>query len=127
MKPIAAMKLLMPGAFLLVLGLGNLGVGHYKSLEYDQVLAELEPNSHQQMLQNISPMQRMQIERKAATRLDERRRKAEARRDFYHLVSFGGEGFLVLSLLLFLCGFAAWQYQRKRLAAPKISPESTGP
>lgn len=116
MKQALAIKMIMPAAFLLVLGLGNIGVGYYKSLEYDRVLSELEPVEHPRALENVSPMQRMQIERVAATRLDERRRKAEARRDFYRLVTFGGKWFSVLGMLLLCCGLATTQYQRRKSA-----------
>lgn len=113
MQRFHSIKLLMPGIFLFVLGLGNIIVGHFKSLEYERVLTELEPTTPPRALANVPPMRRMQMERERATRLDERRRKAQGRLDFYELVTFGGKSFVGLSALFICCGLGMYHYQRR--------------
>ncbi len=97
MKP---MKLLLPGIFLLVLGIGNISVGTFKGAQYQQVLNELSVMERTQDNIQPSPLARFQLSGESAVRADQRLRKARARRDFYELVTFGGKGFVCFSLVL---------------------------
>jgi hypothetical protein len=124
MQRLYSAKLLLPGIFLFILGIGNVIVGHYKSQEYERVLSELAPSVPPRAILNVPPMQRMQMERERATRLDERRSKAQARRDFYQLVSFGGKGFMGLSALLIGCGICMHQFQRRQKPAKSLPQQN---
>lgn len=95
-------RLVMPSLFLLVLGAGNIGVGTYKSYQYQDVLDALSLQEPQASLITTSPLRRLQLERLAADRSYHRQEQATAKRDFYRLVSFGGEVFVALSILLLL-------------------------
>lgn len=101
-KPIT---FILPGIFLLILGIGNLIVGHFKGSQYDKVILELSvEKSGTELLHNASPMRRIQYEKTTANRLDERQNKAKARKDFYTLVSLGGKLFVALALVFFSFG-----------------------
>ncbi len=101
MRPV---KLILPGLFLLTLGAGNVGVGSFKSAEYQQVLEDLSVLDSSAVLQNASPMRRIQVAKVSADRLSARLTKAQHRRDFYNLVTFGGKCFIGLGLIFFLPG-----------------------
>jgi len=96
-------RLLVPGAFLFVLGLGNIAVGHYKSAEYQAVLKELSSISAQgPSLAAASPLKRIELAEVQNRRFEENLAKARARLDFYSLVSFGGKLMLAMSSILLL-------------------------
>jgi hypothetical protein len=101
---IKPMKFLLPGIFLLALGLGNLSVGAFKGRQYEEVLAELSVMEPTSELVNASPLSRVQLAKTTADRLSERQRKARARRDLYELVSFGGKVLVSISVVLLACG-----------------------
>lgn len=103
-KSLISARFLLPGFFLLLLGLGNIGVGHFKGAQYEQVLAELsEPHATVDLV-NASPLRRIELARQSVNRLSLRRSKAKARRDFYQLVTFGGKAFVILSSVLLFAG-----------------------
>ena len=110
-KRFRAIKLLVPGLFLLILGLGNLFVGLYKAAEYRAVLADLNPTAANEapVLVNVSPLRRIQMAKVAETRSYQRRNKAQGRYDFYRLVVFGGQAFISVSVMLLL-GSATLRY-----------------
>lgn len=116
-KPIT---FILPGIFLLILGIGNLIVGHFKGSQYEKVLLELSvEKSGTALLNNASPMRRIQYEKTTTNRLDERQNKARARKDFYILVSLGGKLFVGLALLLFSIGLIVEISSKQSIKNPK--------
>lgn len=104
------MKLLIPGLFLLVLGIGNISVGTFKGRQYQEVLDELSVLEPTPGLENASPLRRVQLAKQTETRLYQRQNKAENRLDFYQLVRFGGKVFMVIGALLTIAGlFMLWR------------------
>ena len=100
-----ARKFLLPGFFLLTLGVGNISVGTYKSQQYEEVLADLERlarSSHSKDILSVSPLRRIQLEKTASMRTFQRETQARSRRDLYQMVIFGGKVFLGISSFL-LC------------------------
>ncbi len=98
------MTFLLPGLFLLLLGVGNIVVGNYKVEQYKQVVANLGTLELPPVLQKASPLRRIQLAKLTESRTYQRRKTAVARLDFYHLVSFGGQVFASLSLPFLLIG-----------------------
>ena len=104
-KSPAYYTLLIPGIFMAVLGLGNVLLGSFKYEQYQDTLIqnrqELEsyPNSSDNV-ESLSPLQRLRSTTKQSTRIMDLVRKAEARRDLYSLVIYGGKVFLLISALL---------------------------
>jgi len=96
------MKFFLPGIFLLVLGIGNISVGTFKRQQYSSVLKELSVRESTTELVNVSPLRRIQLAKQNANRNYERIGHARARRDFYGLVTFGGEVFIGLSAVFLL-------------------------
>ena len=115
MKP---MKFFLPGVFLLVLGAGNITVGEFKGRQYEQVLEELSGLQLPPQLINVSPLRRIQMESET-DRLFQRQKNAEARRDFYKLVSFGGRVFIAMSVVLLSLGavFSYFHFMNSRKQA----------
>jgi hypothetical protein len=99
-----AVKLILPGLFLLTLGAGNFGVGSFKSREYQQVLQDLSVLESSAVIKNASPLRRVQVAKVSADRLSARLSKAQHRRDFYNLVQFGGKCIIALSFVFLLPG-----------------------
>ena len=93
-------KIALPGAFLMLLGLGNIVVGAYKSNQYQAVLTELSQLEEPIPLVNTSLLKRIQLEQNKILRIDQRRSKVRGRIDFYNLVTFGGKVMLSISFLL---------------------------
>ena len=94
---------LVPGVFLLILGMGNLGVGHFKRMQYDEVLKELSQleSSRPEL---SSPLARIEEANRDGLRLYHRQKRAQNRRDFYDLVEYGGKVFTAVSILFFVPG-----------------------
>lgn len=123
--PDVSVKFVLPGIFLLLLGIGNIAVGHYKGEQYNQVLEELSEPHPSANLVNASPLRRIEFVRHSANRLSQRQSKARARRDFYQLVTFGGKSFVGLSIVLLFSGLCVRYIERSRpqsLAPPKLTP-----
>lgn len=99
------MKLVIPSAFLLVLGIGNIAVGYYKQAQYDTVVQELSQATFIPDEVRATPLMRIQVSKPATARLYQRQQKAAGRRDFYRLVVLGGKLLLGLSFILL---FWAW-------------------
>lgn len=94
-----ANRLLIPGLFLLILGLGNIAVGELKYSQYKEVIKELKNSTYtegNEMLK-ASPLRRLQLEQERANRTDERLQKSKARASLYFLVRSGGQIFLAIS------------------------------
>ena len=108
------LRLLVPGIFLLLLGVGNLSVGVFKGQEYQSVLDELSSIQPSPGMENTSPLRRIRLAKKAADRRYERLDKARARRDFYHLVLFGGKVFVGISVILLFAGGGLHYFQSNR-------------
>ncbi len=101
--PFKLARLFVPGAFLFILGLGNIGVGHYKTAEYQELMEELSVvASEEASLPVSSPLKRIELAEVKNKRFEENLAKARARLDFYSLVSFGGKLMLALSFILFV-------------------------
>ncbi|OVE80326.1 hypothetical protein BVY02_00545 [bacterium J17] len=99
-----ALTFLMPGVFLMLLGIGNISVGTFKGDEYQAVIDELAELSPTAALINASPLERIQLSNESIAKNYQRQRKAKARRNFYRLVTFGGQVFIAISLFLLLIG-----------------------
>lgn len=96
------MKFFLPGVFLLLLGLGNILVGMTKSLQYDRLLAELSAQENNQTLEEMAPLERVQAANRQESRVIKNLSTAVSRREFYSLVTLGGEVFVGLSAGLLL-------------------------
>jgi len=104
-------KLFVPAIFLLVLGLGNIGVGSLKKQQYQQVLSELTLRSPELPLINASPLRRIQLNRHSEDRNLDRLKQAQTRIDLYHLVILGGAAMVSLgSVLLLLSACVNFKY-----------------
>jgi hypothetical protein len=131
-KPV---KLILPGVFLLTLGAGNFGVGSFKGREYHQVLEDLSVLESSAIIQNASPMRRIQLAKVSADRLSARLAKAQHRRDFYNLVEFGGKCIIALSFALLLPGLILTFRSRTQVAkelnasisGTSLAPQSDAP
>jgi hypothetical protein len=96
------MKLLLPAVFLLILGLGNIGVGIQKRDQYQEVIEELTELRPTEALTPTSPLIKFQQELQSADRNTQYRKQAEDRKEFYSLIAYGGFLILLLSALLFV-------------------------
>jgi hypothetical protein len=102
------MKFVVPGIFLLILGIGNISVGTFKGDQYEQVLADLSAQEPTIGAADASPLRRIQLATQAASRLYQRQEKAQAKLDFYNLVATGGQVFVALSLIFFAAGLVRY-------------------
>ncbi len=99
------MKFLLPGLFLLVLGLGNILVGSFKEHQYLEVYQELSVLEPAPDTARNSALGRIHTAKQTNDRFYRRQAEASDRRTLYRLVHFGGRVFVTLSaLLLFLAG-----------------------
>lgn len=108
-----AVKLFLPAIFLLVLGLGNIAVGSFKQQQYEEVLKELRLGPSDIALVNVSPMRRIQLNRRSEDRNIDRLKQAQVRRDLYHLVILGGTSMVAVGSVLLLAT-AIFSYRRSR-------------
>jgi hypothetical protein len=96
-------RFLVPCFFLLALGAGNVWVGQFKYEQYDEIVKALEQKSSSiNSESHISPLQRLKSTIDSPPRLLAQERKAQARRDFYQVVQFGGRVFIALGGIYFL-------------------------
>lgn len=93
---------LVPALFLLALGMGNMIVGHYKYQQYTEIMIDLDKKEIKEEPKNLSPLQKLRFASDSSPKLLALKQKAEARRDFYQLVSFSGKIFLAISALFFI-------------------------
>ncbi len=93
--------LILPGLFLLVLGVGNLAVGMLKEEQYQEVIDELSVEEAVRA-ENGPTIRPELVTEENSKRSQQRRMKAVARLDFYRLVGFGGKVFIALSFPFFL-------------------------
>lgn len=101
-KNINKARFIIPGLFLLALGIGNMIVGQFKYEQYDEILKELEAQDQFTNDEDRpSPLQRLKSTIDTNPHSLALIQKAQARRDFYQLVRFGGRVFLSLSILYF--------------------------
>ena len=108
MAEIKPIKFFIPGIFLFVLGLGNIIVGEFKASQYQEVRAELLntiEHKSPQILENVSPLRRIQLANQAQEKGTQKLKSAEQRVAFYSLVSTGGAIFVMASLILLIIGF----------------------
>ncbi len=105
MLKIRPMTFLLPGIFLLILGLGNVSIGIYKSNQYKKVIKDLTKFSDQEtasMLINATPTTKIQITQKKQERFLDLIKKALVKKDFYEFFIKGGTMFIILSGICFL-------------------------
>ncbi len=96
-------RFLVPCFFLLALGIGNLWVGQFKYEQYDEIVKELEGRLKTVNPEDrLSPLQRLKFTIDSPPRLLAQEKKAQARRDFYQVVQFGGRVFIALGGIYFL-------------------------
>lgn len=101
---------LLPFLFTLILGLGNLVIGKYKTIQYAEVLNEISGSSDPDTItalstEEMSPMQRLKYSGDKTAKVYAMIRKAERRRDMYQMVTYGGKIFLAFSVFI-LCFWA---------------------
>ncbi len=109
MLSLRPMHLLLPGIFLFLLGLGNIGVGIYKSNQYERVIVELSELPEDQtaaILLQATPLKRIQLAQKKQARVIHLQKKARAKKDFYHFFVIGGIVFMLLSFIMFYLSIA---------------------
>lgn len=106
-------KFLLPGLFLLILGLGNIAVGEYRSQQYDGVVMDLSVLEATAEASFISPLKRIQQSKETPDRLYQRQKSARAKRDLYEIVIFGGQIILGMSIVLLVPG-ALIKIQQRR-------------
>ena len=105
MRGIRPIKFLLPGFFLLILGVGNLAVGITKVRQLEQALKELELQQPlASNIENSSPLRRLQLAEQTAHRVFQRQKEAEDRKGFYNLIAFGGKIFGVVGFILIIIG-----------------------
>lgn len=104
-------KLWVPGVFLLLLGIGNICVGHMRGQQYERVLEQLTDPSTAEA--GSSPLVRIQRSHLPNEKQYQRLSRARAKRDFYMLVASGGKAFLAMSAVLLL-GAAGLAVMRRR-------------
>lgn len=103
----------LPGLFLLLLGVGNIGVGVLRRQEWDEVLAKLQGISSGEASQNDfqnsdetkADLFADRTARKDRERLELRQQSAAAKRQLYAIVELGGKIFVGIGALLLLAGF----------------------
>jgi hypothetical protein len=96
---------LLPFLFTLILGLGNLVIGKYKTIQYAEVLSEISGSSDPDTItalstEDMSPMQRLKYSGDKTAKVYAMIRKAERRRDMYQMVTYGGKIFLAFSVFI---------------------------
>ncbi len=112
--------LMIPGIFMAVLGFGNVLLGTFKYQQYQEVLIEdkLEYNQEQTLTneyERLSPLQRLKTTDKKVSRDIAILKKAEARRDLYSLVIYGGKVFLLISALLLIAAIIRKYYETNKI------------
>jgi hypothetical protein len=109
---IRPLKFFLPAAFLFVLGLGNILVGHYKEWQYTQVYEELSVQTPTPKLPSV--VGRIQAVPQVQDRHMLRQIEANERRNLYRLVAFGGKAFMSFSIVLLSLGALALYAQTER-------------
>lgn len=112
-----------------VLGIGNILLGSFKYEQYEEVLI----NSQEELLRSdpqkvsnsskLSPLQRLKNTENSSSRLLALARKAEARRDLYSLVIYGGKVFLIFSILLVVGAIIKKFIEDNRLSNESLKTE----
>ncbi len=112
-----------------VLGIGNILLGSFKYEQYEEVLLlnrEELVNSNLKQTNNfskLSPLQRLKNTENSSSRLLALVRKAEARRDLYSLVIYGGKVFLIFSILLIVGAIIKKFIEDNRLSNESLKTE----
>lgn len=100
-----ARRLLLPGCIFLLLGFGNVAVGSYKRAEYERELQKLKVLSPSVEAKQLPPLERLALMKEEALSeqpdpIVDAYAKAIQRKQFYQLITYGGQLLLGLSLLL---------------------------
>ena len=101
---------LLPGAFLVALGLGNIAVGKIRAEEHSEVIAELSSLPPVPAIVESSPLMRIQLTELSEEGLRQRLATAQQRLAFYRLVENGGQIFFGLGLVFMA---VAWLIGRR--------------
>lgn len=100
---ISSAKFIIPCFFLLALGIGNITVGTFKYEQYDEIIKDLESRpANISVNDTFSPLQRLKSTIDTPPRSLAHEKKAQARKDFYQLVLFGGRVFLAMGGIYFI-------------------------
>jgi hypothetical protein len=100
---ISSARFLVPCFFLLALGIGNITVGTFKYEQYDEIIKDLESRPPSNSVEDtVSPLQRLKSTIDTPPRSLAHEKKAQARKDFYQLVLFGGRVFLAMGGIYFI-------------------------
>ncbi|MCC6955102.1 MAG: hypothetical protein IT290_13375 [Deltaproteobacteria bacterium] len=118
-------KFIVPGIFLVVLGLGNVIVGRERAHLHREVIQELSALEPLPDLVSQSPLMRLQLKRLSLEKFYQRQRTAEARLDFYILVELGGKIFSLLGLTLLCAGGLARAMQSPETFSYRSDSPST--
>ena len=114
MREIRPTKFLIPGVFLIILGLGNIAAGISKVHQHELVLKELEIQQPlASNIENSSPLRRLQLAEQTAQRIIQRQTEAEDRKAFYNLVAFGGKVFTAIGTILILLSGVICLYKKQ--------------
>ena len=104
-------KIIVPGIFLLLLGVGNIYVGIERGTLAQAALSELSGLEPLPKLVSSSPLMRLQLKELSTEKLYQKRKAALSRITFYRLVELGGRVFVMLSLICLLAGVSARLFQ----------------
>ena len=113
-----ATKYLVPGVFLLTLGLGNIVVGQYKSSQYQEILAEISAQDeirNQVTAEITSSFRRLKMSSPAQEKLNQKIKSSKQRLSFYQLVKLGGVFFIMLSCIFLALAHIVYQRQLQAL------------
>jgi hypothetical protein len=100
---VSSARFLVPCFFLIALGIGNITVGSFKYEQYDEIIKDLESKPENvAFIETVSPLQRLKSTIDTPPRSLAHEKKAQARKDFYKLVLFGGRVFLTMGGIYFI-------------------------
>ena len=117
MSDIKPIKFLLPAIFLLVLGIGNIIVGAFKTDQYQEVLSELYSTTDHKPITAVdkaSPLRRIQLTTQSQERTFQRLRAVQGRIEFYKMVSTGGGVFVMISILLMIVAVSIRSHKIKQ-------------
>jgi len=113
MLNVRPVKLLLPGFFLFILGIGNIGVGVVRGEQYSNGVQEATSVPSISKEEAFSNMANVQLEKFSSQMLSQREQKFENRKNFYASVEISGKIMLVISVFLIICGGSLWGMQHR--------------
>ncbi len=98
-------KFLLPGIFLLILGVGNVLVGGNKVAQYRSVIQDLTALGESYSgASGTTSLERIQQAKRATDRHVQLEHRARARTEFYLLVTFGGKVLVGIGIIFVMVG-----------------------